>query len=125
VETYVIIHGAPPHHLKSDAELRDYVTNIVYGMPSRVFAVLLQERRFVALVEWPEDQARWADGTFRRMPSFPYGCQLTLTADVAWREFGSWVAHHSGVSTPLKETLATTYAADRQLVADMEADGLL
>jgi len=103
--TYVIIHGAPPHHLQNDAELRDYVANIVYGTPSWIFAVLLQERRFVALVEWPEDQATWADGTFHRMGSFPYGAQLTLSTDVAWREFGTWVAHHSGRWTPETTTV--------------------
>jgi hypothetical protein len=97
---YVAIHGLAPHHLmgngdQSDTLLREYIAGIVYGSPTRIFAILLATGRFVALVEY-DGETVWASGTFERMGSFSYGATLSADAASAFSEFGSWAAHYSG-----------------------------
>jgi len=95
---YVIIHGFGTH----GDRLHAYIENIVYGTPERIFAVSVGNRRFVALVEYEDDQATWARGTFERMPSFNLGSVYTLKTDTAWGEFGCWIGHYAGFSEPGK-----------------------
>ena len=117
---YVIIHGFGVH----GDRLHAYIENIVYETPERIFAVSVGNRRFVALVEYGDAQETWARGTFKRMPSFNLGSMYTVSVDVAWREFGSWIGHYAGFSEPGKgqdELIEQVAALVEQLADEAEA----
>src|SRR5262245_23785201 len=96
---YVIIHGRAPQSVMDDPSLREYVAKIIYGSPSRIYGVVLTNGNFVSLIVYDDDSV-WAKGTFERMGSFAYGAVFAVDTDIAWREFGTWLGHYSGVLTP-------------------------
>jgi len=114
--TFLVITG---NHTSTKSAL-DYVEYIVYGNP-RIDVVEVGSK-FVALCEFPSGQETAAKYTFERMGSFPHGVQLMLDLRVALQEFGTWVRHYApGTIVGLRADTAAT----QNLVADMEADGLL
>lgn len=86
---FVVIHG---FHTSAKTPV-EYVTNIVYGTP-RVEVVLVGSR-FIAILEYPYGQSKYAQTTFERMSSFSHGAMLTFEIEVALREFGGWVRHYA------------------------------
>jgi len=89
---YVIITGIAPRVVA----LNSYVEKIVYGAPERIYAVPVGRGRFVALVEYKDDQETWARSTYLRMSSFNLGSVYATKADAAWGEFGCWIGHYAG-----------------------------
>jgi hypothetical protein len=85
--TFLIIHG----NMTSTKSPVEYVEHIVYGNP-RIDAVLVGSH-FVALVEFPSTQETAARYTYDRMGSFPHAVSLTVSKEIALREFGTWVYH--------------------------------
>ncbi len=114
--TYLVISG----NMTSTKSPVEYVEHIVYGNP-RIEAVLVGSH-FVALCEYPESQWTQCRYTFERMGSFPHGVKLMGDLLVALQEFGTMVRHWApGTIAGLSETVRH----DQNLVADMEAEGLL
>ena len=114
--TYLVITG----NMTSTKSPVEYVEHIVYGNP-RIDVVEVGSK-FVALCEFAPNQDTAAKYTFDRMGSFPHGVQLMLDLRVALQEFGTWVRHYApGTIVGLKADTAAT----QNLVADMEAEGLL
>jgi hypothetical protein len=87
--TYLVISG----NLTSCKTAVDYVAHIVYGNP-RIEAVQVGGK-FVALVEFAEEQHTQAEYTFGRMGSFPHGVTMALKKDAALLEFGAMVYHYA------------------------------
>lgn len=91
MSTFLVLYGV---HTSTRAPV-EYVEHIVYGEP-KVTAVLVGSR-FVAIVEYGDDQRKTAVHTFDRMASFGgIGAQLIIgDVTLALREFGAWVAHYA------------------------------
>lgn len=95
---FVIIHGND--WSLRDRDANDYVAGIVYGAPK--VTTVVANGKFVALVEYSEEEYSTARQTMERMGSFSYGASLMVDRLIALREFGTWLYHDAKTLEPAK-----------------------